>query len=133
MGKDEVKFSIPPDISGSGGPRATLAYYYALWTVCCSPQAGSYLVPIVIDSPNQKGQDEAHLTKMMNFISEQLPVNTQLILAAEHPIDYHFDNTIVLDEPEKLLNQVVFKDVEAYIEPFLEKAYDDLKNQTDDK
>lgn len=67
---------------GSEGPRGLLAYYYAfLRTRSQFNQATAF--PIVIDAPNQQGQDAVHLPQMLKFIFGQAPQDTQVIVAAE--------------------------------------------------
>ena len=39
--------------------------------------------PLVIDAPNQQGQDASHLPQMLTFIFEHAPRNTQVIVATE--------------------------------------------------
>jgi len=67
---------------GSEGPRGLLAYYYAfLRTSARFTHATSF--PIVIDAPNQQGQDEFHLPQVLDFIFERAPEGAQVIVAAE--------------------------------------------------
>jgi predicted nucleic acid-binding Zn-ribbon protein len=67
---------------GSEGPRGLLAYYYAfLQTRAVFTDATSY--PIVIDAPNQQGQDAVHLPQMLDFIFNRAPEGSQVIVAAE--------------------------------------------------
>lgn len=67
---------------GSEGPRGLLAYYYAfLQTRAQFTHATAF--PIVIDAPNQQGQDAVHLPQMLRFIFEQAPQDSQVIVAAE--------------------------------------------------
>jgi hypothetical protein len=67
---------------GSEGPRGLLAYYYAfLQTAAEFSQSTAF--PIVIDAPNQQGQDAVHLPQMLNFIFGQAPPQSQVIVAAE--------------------------------------------------
>lgn len=67
---------------GSEGPRGLLAYYYAfLQTRQQFTQSTTF--PIVIDAPNQQGQDAVHLPQMLKFIFDQAPQDAQVIVAAE--------------------------------------------------
>lgn len=67
---------------GSEGPRGLLAYYYAfLQTRAQFTDATTF--PIVIDAPNQQGQDAVHLPQMLRFIFARAPHNVQVIVAAE--------------------------------------------------
>ncbi len=113
---DRIGLSSRPDDSGSGGPRAILAYYSALWHVCCG-KAGSFTIPLVIDSPNQQGQDDVNLPKVIKFISENLPANTQLILGSEIETSHSFDKKIFLDTPYGLLEEGSFDEADATLRP----------------
>ncbi len=111
-----------PSISGSGGPRSILAYYAAIWDVCCG-ETGSFLIPLVIDSPNQQGQDDINLPRVIEFVSTQMPKNTQLILGSEIDVDHPFDKKIVLDRQYQLLDDNFFDEAEAEIEPLMQSMY----------
>lgn len=67
---------------GSEGPRGLLAYYYAfLHTRAKFNPSTSF--PIVIDAPNQQGQDELHLPEIVKFLFVRAPEGAQVIVAAE--------------------------------------------------
>lgn len=105
-----------PNISGSGGPRSILAYYSAIWDACYG-QNGAFTVPLVIDSPNQQGQDAINLPKVIKFVSEKLPEDAQMILGSEIDSDYPFDKKIELYEPYSLLSSLFFADVDNELTP----------------
>lgn len=126
-GKTRITLTTRPNESGSGGPRSILAYYAALWDVCCV-ETGSFTVSIVIDSPNQQGQDNINLPKVINFVSEKLPATTQLILGSEIDVAYPFDKKIVLDHPYKLLDEQSFEEIDSKIEPFEKLMYSSLQS-----
>lgn len=111
-GKARLTLTSRPSDSGSGGPRSILAYYAALWDVCCG-KTGSFMVPLVIDSPNQQGQDDINLPKVIKFISEKLPASAQLILGSEIDTEHPFDKKIVLDSPYNLLEEQFFDETDA--------------------
>ncbi len=67
---------------GSEGPRALLAYYYAFLETKVQ-FTSDVRFPLVIDAPNQQGQDAVHLPQMLKFIFEQAPENFQVIVATE--------------------------------------------------
>jgi hypothetical protein len=114
----KVRLTSRPDLSGSGGPRAILAYYAALWNTCYS-NAGPYRVPIVIDSPNQQGQDSLNLPKVLKFIAKDLPLDMQLIVGLEAAADFVFDFELSLDTPYSLLLESEWESVNADIDPLL--------------
>ncbi|MFD1033553.1 hypothetical protein ACFQ15_02715 [Sphingomonas hankookensis] len=67
---------------GSEGPRGLLAYYYSFLRTRYQ-YATATAFPIVIDAPNQQGQDAVHLPQMLKFIFEQAPADAQVIVAVE--------------------------------------------------
>jgi predicted nucleic acid-binding Zn-ribbon protein len=67
---------------GSEGPRGLLAYYYAFLRTR-DRYATAAAFPIVIDAPNQQGQDAIHLPQMLKFIFSQAPADAQVIVAVE--------------------------------------------------
>ena len=67
---------------GSEGPRALLAYYYAFLRTKID-FGGGVDFPLVIDAPNQQGQDGVHLPQMLEFIFAFAPPNSQVIVAIE--------------------------------------------------
>ncbi len=107
-----------PNVSGSGGPRSILAYYSALWRACHGPH-GSFSVPLVIDSPNQQGQDDVNLPRVIRFIAERLEDNNQLIVGLESETDYEFDATVRLSREYSLLEESQFPRVSDTLEPLL--------------
>ena len=117
-----LKITSRPNVSGSGGPRSVLAYYAAVWAACFS-EHGSFRVPLVVDSPNQQGQDDINLPKVINFLSEKLPKNCQLILGSEIDTEHQFDKKIELDAPYKLLAEDVYQEAEAHLGPLVSVMY----------
>jgi len=119
------KLTSRPDLSGSGGPRSVLAYYAALWKTCLS-EYGSFSAPLVIDAPQQQGQDDINLPKILQFISEDLPRSTQIIVGIEMDTHHSFDKKIPLDQPYKLLQEEEYDAIESHVEPLLQSMYKDL-------
>jgi hypothetical protein len=106
--KDDVKKKPDASISASGSalPRSLLAYQYAVLHTA-KEKGDSKAFPIVIDSPNQQGQDAQHLKQMLDFIVKRTPSDQQLILAVEDmPTNFSYaGDTIELKKPFKLLEQ----------------------------
>jgi hypothetical protein len=118
----KARLTSRPDLSGSGGPRSVLAYYAALWSVCLG-ERGSFGVPLVVDSPNQQGQDNVNLPKVIQFLSEKLPQNAQLILGSEIDTDKPFDRKIELDAPYKMLDENCFDESDSVLTPLMKSMY----------
>jgi hypothetical protein len=123
----KAKLSSRPNVSGSGGPRAILAYYSALWRTSLGSH-GSYSIPLVIDSPQQLGQDEENLPRMIKYIANEMPNSAQVILGIETPTDEAFDQIIELDEPYHLLNANDFEEVDNLVQPYFDAMYSALLN-----
>lgn len=114
----KAKLTSRPGVSGSGGPRSVLAYYGALWRTCLG-QHGSFAAPLVIDSPNQQGQDDINLPKVLQYLANDLPQDSQVIVGTEMDTQHEFDNRIVLDEPYRLLTTQEFKSIHEEMEPLI--------------
>jgi len=108
------QISVRPDLSGSGGPRAILAYYAAIWMICSPSGRDDYdppSIPLVIDCPNQQGQDSQNLPRIIEFLSSRLPSNAQVIVTFEGDVPNKFDHRIELTQPRKLLQEDEFTDL----------------------
>lgn len=118
----KIKLGSRPDLSGSGGPRSILAYYGALWQVCFW-QYAEFAVPLVIDSPNQQGQDDLNLPRVLKYIANDLPAEAQVIVGTEMETDHVFDQRIAFDQPYQLLRSDEYNDVRSVIDPLVEAMY----------
>ncbi|WP_159005183.1 hypothetical protein [Bradyrhizobium sp. S69] len=123
----KVRLGGRPNVSGSGGPRAILAYYSALWRASLGSY-GSYSIPLVIDSPQQLGQDEENLPRMIKYIARELPESAQVILGIETPTEESFDQVIELDEPYHFLKVQDFDQVDKLLQPYVASMYSALLN-----
>lgn len=113
-----------PNLSGSGGPRSILAYYAALWLTAQS--AGSFDIPVLIDSPNQQAQDDINLPTVLHFIAQELPDDMQLIVGLEDTANFPFDMELHLDAPYQLLEAAQWDSVVQVMEPLLSEMYADV-------
>lgn len=105
---------------GSEGPRALAAYYYA-FLFTARQYGSSTFCPIVIDAPNQQGQDKNHLRKMMQFLLAGRPEDSQVILASETPPSPTSD-ILVVDvswKKDQVLREDQYVQVLDYVSPFL--------------
>lgn len=108
--------------TGSCLPRAYLAYYFSFLHVM-REYASAAFSPIILDSPNQQAQDTTNLSKMMKFIRDRRPSNTQLILGTEDLCDVNFGGKIIeLKEKQSLLQKSEYDEVYSEVIPLLEKA-----------
>ncbi|MBM5573643.1 hypothetical protein [Deefgea sp. CFH1-16] len=120
--REDVKKRPDASVSASGSalPRSLLAYQFAILHTAYE-KGDSKLFPVVVDSPNQQGQDAGHLTQMLNFIVKRTPEEQQLILAVEdHPNDFSFDGEIILlEKPFNLLESDQYEVACAELGAFL--------------
>lgn len=68
--------------------------------------------PLIVDSPNQQDQDIEHIDKIMTFIQENQPKDSQLIigLAETYGVDFKC-KTITLTEKYSLLQKDEYDNV----------------------
>jgi hypothetical protein len=118
--------SKPPAITssawgrGSEGPRGMIAYYYAFLHTA-RKYSSSAFCPIVIDAPNQQGQDD--MEKIMRFIVDKRPPNSQLIVATEDLFGLtEADATIVHvgKRQNQLLDEDKYEEVSDIVRPYLQ-------------
>ncbi|MFD2677833.1 hypothetical protein [Camelimonas lactis] len=126
----KMRLNSRPKISGSGGPRSILAYYAALWFTSRS-EYGSFYMPVVIDSPQQQGQDTANLPIMIEYIAKKLPDDMQIILASETTTTSSFDKVIQLDEAYHLLKVDQYDHIYRFMRPFIDAMYENLLGSED--
>jgi len=104
---------------GSEGPRALAAYYYAFLSTA-DKFGSSVFCPIVVDAPNQQGQDARHLESILRFLFSNPPQGSQVIVGTEtitegadaHVIDVSWKKDQVLREDS-------YEEVAKYLNQFL--------------
>lgn len=134
--REDVKKKPDANITASGSalPRSLLAYQFAVLHTA-KEKGDANLFPVVVDSPNQQGQDAEHLSQMMNFIVKRTPAGQQLILAVEEsPTGLVFEgSTIELTTPFGLLDASQYETVSYELKSLVSEVSDGidvrLKNQ----
>ncbi len=107
---------------GSEGPRARAAYYYAFLQTT-RQYGSSAFCPIVIDAPNQQGQDKGHLDQILRFLIDEAPKNTQVIVGTEAaPDSIQAQIEDIANQKNKVLDEECFGDVSQYLAPYLQQA-----------
>lgn len=107
--------------SGSAMPRALMAYYYSILNII-KKFGSSAFCPIIIDSPNQQGQDKENLPRLINFIIDKQPKDSQLILGLEEIPDGYLNEYIIeLKEERSLLQVDEYEEVLNEIKPYLKE------------
>lgn len=108
--------------TGSGLPRALLAYFYSILHTMIKYSTATYC-PIIIDSPNQQDQDEDNLKKMMEFIFNEQPEGSQLILGLVELGDYEFEGEIIeLTHKYHLLQEEQYEELSTEVRHLLDKS-----------
>lgn len=108
---------------GSEGPRALLAYYYAFLHTKIE-FTDNVRFPIIIDSPNQQGQDKIHLPQMVEFIFDHVPDGAQTIVATEDASGIELEDVAIATYGEakrQVLREEEFDHVRAVFDPFFSK------------
>ena len=123
--RDDIKKRPDANVTASGSalPRSLLAYQFAVLHTA-KEKGDAKLFPVVVDSPNQQGQDAQHLSQMLNFIIKRTPQQQQLILAVEErPEGLSFDGTIVeLDAPYSLLVEDQYEAAAGELQDMIKKV-----------
>lgn len=96
----------PPRSTGSEMPRAILAYCFAVLHAARRFAPDQTSCPVVVDSPNQQGQDDLRLDKILRLVFDRIPDGMQLVVASERlPEKPDRDSEIIeLTERYGLLN-----------------------------
>lgn len=107
---------------GSEGPRARAAYYYAFLQTS-RHYGSSAFCPIVVDAPNQQGQDKGHLEQILRFLVEEAPQDSQVIIGTEAvPENISADIVEVSNDKNKVLKDDQFEEVSEYVAPYLQQS-----------
>jgi hypothetical protein len=118
---DEGSISSAPKARGSEGPRGLAAYYYAFLHTT-REFGSSTFCPVVVDAPNQQGQDSVHLPAIIKFLVTDRPKDSQLILAVEDAVGISSTDAAVVQVGQarnQLLTEEAYEAVSAQLQPFL--------------
>jgi hypothetical protein len=115
-----------PSLGGSGGPRAILAYHFAL-AHTARETSNNVLPPMVIDSPHAKAQDAINRPKVTEFIFGSRINDIQMIAAFEETLPEGLvldgkSQIINLDRPYNLLLESEYGSVRSEVQPLLTYA-----------
>jgi hypothetical protein len=115
---------VSPKINetGSYGPRAILAYHFALlhtireFTTSC-------LCPIILDTPLQQDQDTKNAAAIIAFALRNRPRDMQLVLGTVSLHGAKYEGHVINPQvKESLLREDEFETVNAYMRPFINKV-----------
>jgi hypothetical protein len=101
--------------TGSDRPRAILAYAYAILRLVWEAE-DAVRCPIVLDSPKQQDQDDINHIKLLEFIRDERPSDSQLILFLVDDAEVDFGcKPLVLDEKNSLLSAGEYEQTSSLI------------------
>jgi len=116
--KDYSKISFTLKETGSDRPRAILAYMFSVLQLIWSSET-SLRCPIVLDSPNQQDQDSENHRRMLEFIRDNRPTGSQLVIFAVDDCDIDFGGTCyTLEESDFSLSEELYDEVANLLYPF---------------
>jgi len=124
LSEDDYK-DLTRNISNTGSalPRSLTAYYFAILNLIKKYSTAAFC-PIIIDSPNQQGQDFENIDKILLFIKNNQPDDSQLILGLENTFNIDFGyKQVVLEEKYSLLQEGEYESVHNELTPFLNKIW----------
>jgi len=132
--KNRYALSLPSDsgggrrilykVKGQGSARAreVLAHFFTMLALKVE-YSDSPFFPVVIDSPDQQGQDSINLPQMINFIKGRLPAKAQLIIGlGEDPYFEESDDITIhqLNHKFSVLNKDTYNFVRPIVAEFLQ-------------
>lgn len=113
------KPDAPFSARGSAIPRSILAYQFAILHTA-REKGDAKLFPVVVDSPNQQGQDSEHLALILKFIAKRVPSCQQIILSVEEDPGLTFTgDTVTLTKPFGLLSQEHYEPARVELQDFI--------------
>jgi hypothetical protein len=112
--------------SGSDKPRALLAFYFAILKTIEKYSTTTTFCPIVIDSARQQEQDSVHWRKMLEFMRDTRPKQSQMIVGLVDDFDISLGGPVLtLTEERQLLQEEEYESVAARIRPFIDATLAD--------
>lgn len=119
--EDGGSIASPPRARGSEGPRGLTIYYYAFLHAVREYGSATFC-PIVIDEPNQQGQDREHLPAIIQLLVADRPKDSQVILAVTQAVGVSSDQADIVPVGQArnlLLSEDAYDGVAAHLMPFL--------------
>lgn len=112
--------------TGSDLPRALLAYYFAVLKTARTYSSSAFC-PIVIDSPKQQDQDDTNWEKMLRFMLNEQPADSQMILAVANDVKRIVSSARDgrvhhLKDKRSVLKEAQYEPVMARLRPMLDAS-----------
>ena len=117
-----ASLDAPIPESGSDLPRALLAYYFSVLNTIREYGSAAFC-PIVIDSPKQQDPDPDNWPRILNFIRDNQPSDSQLVLSLVDDGNVDFGGEVIdLNEKRSVLTGEQFDAVAAELMPLIEAS-----------
>jgi len=108
--------------TGSALPRSLLAYFMSILHTI-DQYGSSAMCPVVIDEPDQQGQDDLNMATALKFIRDYRPPDSQLILGIVDDRGVKFEGeTVRLVDKRRLLQTQQYDAALARVKPFLDQS-----------
>lgn len=108
--------------SGSDKPRALLAFYFAIMKTI-EKYSTTTFCPIVIDSARQQEQDAENWRKMLEFMRDTKPVESQMIVGLVDDLGIDIGGDIIeLTAERQLLQADQYEKVAVRMRPFIDAS-----------
>jgi hypothetical protein len=102
-----------------------LAYYFAILHVMTKHSTSTFC-PMVIDSPNQQDQDRTNMVRMLNFIRDNRPADSQLILGLVDQFGVEFGGDVIeLKNKHQLLSDDDYEELSSELSELVMRSGDD--------
>ena len=125
----------PPSATGSNLPRAVLATHLAL--LACHRNTGNGpSFPLMVDTPQQSGQDMLNLASMLQAILDAAPENQTMVAVESIPEAWSIPDDCKVHEFSKkrgLLREAEFKDGISALSFYVQKMNEALKDRPEIK
>ncbi|MBX3422785.1 MAG: hypothetical protein KF752_14625 [Pirellulaceae bacterium] len=108
--------------NGSDLPRALLAFYFAIIKTI-EKYSTTTRCPLVIDSPKQQDQDPENWKRMLEFMRDQRPPESQMIVGLVDDMGISLGGEVIeLKDERQLLQSSQYNDVAEEMRMYIDKA-----------
>lgn len=106
--------------TGSERPRAIIAYFFSILQTIRQFGSSTYC-PIIIDAPRQQEQDEENHFRILQFLQQNIPEQSQSIIGLVDDCGVEFDGSIIeMKEKNHALSEKMFPEIVEEIKPYVE-------------
>lgn len=122
--EDIIRFGGKINMTGSILPKAVVAYYFAYFNIMKRYDCPIFC-PIVIDEPHQKGLADTGYNKLLDYVINNRPENSQLILSVANDSSIDSINMLVvnMDIQGRVLYEEDYQQAKGIIEKLLSENF----------